>query len=141
MSIAPPLPAHVSAKTHTRLVSLDAMRGTIMLFMASAGFGIPQVASHFPDSSVWSFLSFHTSHATWVGGGAWDMIQPAFMFMVGVAMPWSYARRIAEGHSLARNVGHALWRSFVLVALGVFLASNWSKTTDWIFPNDLAQIG
>ena len=141
MSIAPPLPAHVSAKAQSRLVSLDAMRGTIMLFMASAGFGIPQVAKHFPDSSVWSFLSFHTSHATWVGGGAWDMIQPAFMFMVGVAMPWSYARRIAEGQSLARNLGHALWRSFVLVALGVFLASNWSKTTDWIFPNVLAQIG
>jgi predicted acyltransferase len=122
-------------------VSLDAMRGTIMLFMASGGFGIPQVAKHFPDSGVWSFLSYHTSHATWVGGGAWDMIQPAFMFMVGVAMPWSYARRIAAGHSLARNAGHALWRSFVLVALAVFLASNSTKTTSFIFTNVLGQIG
>ena len=134
-------PAPAPANPQTRLVSLDALRGTIMLFMASAGFGIPQVASHFPDSGVWSFLSFHTSHAAWVGGGAWDMIQPAFMFMVGVAMPWSYARRIAAGNSFARNAGHALWRSFVLVALGVFLASNWSKTTDFVFTNVLAQIG
>ena len=112
-----------------------------MLFMASAGFGIPQVAKNFPDSGVWNFLSFHTSHATWVGGGAWDMIQPAFMFMVGVAMPWSHARRIAAGHSLGRNVAHALWRSVVLVALAVFLASNSTKTTNFIFPNVLGQIG
>jgi predicted acyltransferase len=143
MSIAPPAsaPPATTAIPQTRLVSLDAMRGTIMLFMASAGFGIPQVAKQFPDSGLWSFLSFHTSHATWVGGGAWDMIQPAFMFMVGVAMPWSYARRIAAGHSFARNAGHALWRSFVLVALAVFLASNSTKTTNFIFTNVLGQIG
>ena len=134
-------PAPSATNPQTRLVSLDAMRGTIMLFMASAGFGIPQVAKHFPDSGLWNFLSFHTSHAAWVGGGAWDMIQPAFMFKVGVAMPWSYARRIAAGHSLARNLGHAFWRSFVLVALAVFLASNWSETTDFVFTNVLGQIG
>ena len=124
-----------------RLESLDAMRGTIMLFMASAGFGFPQVAKHFPDSGVWRFLSFHTSHTTWVGGSAWDLIQAAFMFMVGVAMPWSYARRIAAGDSFARIAGHVLWRSFVLIFLAVFIASNWTKKTDFAFTNVLGQIG
>ena len=125
----------------TRLMSLDAYRGAIMLFMASAGFGLPEVAKHFPDSAVWRCLAFHTSHATWVGGGAWDMIQPAFMFMVGVALPYSYARRMLAGHSFARLFSHALWRAAVLVAIAVFLASKNAQQTVFLFTNVLGQIG
>lgn len=124
-----------------RLTSLDAYRGLIMLFMASAGFGFPQVAAQFPESGFWKFLSFHTSHAAWVGGGAWDMIQPAFMFMVGVAMPYSLARRAKDGEAWGRQLLHALWRSLVLVALAVFLASKSAKQTTFIFTNVLGQIG
>lgn len=129
------------AATSPRLVSLDAYRGLIMLFMASAGFGIPQVAQRFPESGFWEFLADHTSHAAWVGGGAWDMIQPAFMFMVGVAMPFSLSRRLREGQSWERQFGHVLWRSFVLVALAVFLASKNAKQTSFVFTNVLGQIG
>lgn len=124
-----------------RLISLDAYRGMIMLFMASAGFGIPQVAAHFPDSGVWKFFAYHTSHAPWVGGGAWDMIQPAFMFMVGVAMPYSLARRIRDGQSWNQQLLHTLWRSLVLVGLAVFLASKNAKQTTFVFTNVLGQIG
>jgi predicted acyltransferase len=124
-----------------RLTSLDAFRGMIMLFMASAGFGFPQVAEQFPDSALWKFLAFHTSHAPWVGGGAWDMIQPAFMFMVGVAMPYSLARRARDGQPWGRQLWHTVWRSFVLVALAVFLASKNAKQTTFIFTNVLGQIG
>src|SRR5437899_1505582 len=48
----PPQPA----EKPPRLVSLDAYRGFIMLVMASAGFGFPAVAKHFPDSPVWQLL-------------------------------------------------------------------------------------
>jgi predicted acyltransferase len=112
-----------------------------MLFMASAGFGFPQVAVQFPESGLWKFLAFHTSHATWVGGGAWDMIQPAFMFMVGVAMPFSLARRQRDGQPWSRQLLHTMWRSFVLVALAVFLASKNARQTTFIFTNVLGQIG
>jgi heparan-alpha-glucosaminide N-acetyltransferase len=130
-----------SAPPPPRLTSLDAYRGLIMLFMASAGFGIPQVAEQFPDSAVWKFLAFHTSHAPWIGGGAWDMIQPAFMFMVGVAMPYSLARRVRDGQPWGRQLFHTVWRSLVLVALAVFLASKNAKQTTFIFTNVLGQIG
>ena len=40
----------------SRLVSLDAFRGFIMLAMASEGFGFRQVAKEFPNSPVWAFL-------------------------------------------------------------------------------------
>ena len=125
----------------TRLTSLDAFRGAIMLLMASAGFGLHEIAKHFPDSAVWSFVGFHTEHVDWRGSSLWDFIQPAFMFMVGVALPWSIAKRKAAGQSFTRMFVHALWRSLLLVLLAVFLSSAWDKQTEWVFPNVLAQIG
>ena len=124
-----------------RLVSLDAYRGLIMLFMASGGLGLAQVAKQHPDSRAWQWLAYHTSHAAWVGGGAWDMIQPSFMFMVGMAVPFSLARRASEGQTATIRLLHAVWRAAVLVALGVFLASNGKKQPEYIFVNVLAQIG
>lgn len=124
----------------TRLVSLDAYRGFIMLAMASAGFGIPAVARQFPDS-IWSRLAWHVDHVPWTGGSFWDMIQPSFMFMVGVALPFSVARRREQGDSFRQLLTHAVLRSVVLVVLGVFLASAYDKRTNFVFTNVLAQIG
>jgi heparan-alpha-glucosaminide N-acetyltransferase len=124
-----------------RLVSLDAYRGAIMLLMASSGLGLAQVARQFPDSSLWQFLAHQTDHAPWAGMRLWDLIQPAFMFMVGVALPWSVANRRARGQRFGRLFGHALWRALILVLLAVFLTSAWSKQTVWSFSNVLAQIG
>ncbi|UCD52447.1 MAG: DUF5009 domain-containing protein [Phycisphaerales bacterium] len=124
-----------------RLVSLDAYRGAIMLMMASAGLGAAQIARQYPNSPVWQFLAHHTEHAEWAGFTVWDVIQPAFMFMVGVALPFSLAKRQARGQSFARMLAHALWRAAVLVLLAVFLSSAWSRQTVWSFANVLAQIG
>jgi predicted acyltransferase len=124
-----------------RLVSLDAFRGAIMLLMASSAFGIPQVAKHFPHSPVWKFLGYQCDHAEWAGCTFWDLIQPAFMFIVGVALPWSVANRQARGQNFGAMFGHALWRALLLVLLAVFLTSAWSKQTQWVFTNVLAQIG
>jgi len=125
-----------------RLVSLDTFRGLTMLFMASSGFGIAQIAKAHPDSNFWELLRYNTSHATWIGGGAWDMIQPAFMFMVGMALAFSSSRRNAEGQDQKKLFLHTLWRAFVLVALGVFLTTGSSnKQPVFGFHNVLAQIG
>jgi len=124
-----------------RLVSLDAYRGAIMLMMASGGFGLAKVAREFPHSDIWQFVGHQTEHAQWAGFTLWDIIQPAFMFMVGVALPWSIAKRRAYGQSFARMFGHALWRALALVLLAVFLTSAWSRQTVWVFTNVLAQIG
>ncbi len=123
-----------------RLVSLDAYRGLVMLAMASAGLGISQVAKATGDWP-WTSIAPQLDHVPWVGCAVWDLIQPAFMFMVGVAIPYSYARRAERGDSYGRMFRHALVRSLVLVALGVFLASAWSERTNFFFTNVLAQIG
>jgi len=124
-----------------RLRSLDAYRGLVMLSIASHGLGLHQAAKQFPDSRLWSVLALQTEHVPWVGCVYWDMIQPSFMFMVGVAMAFSYAKRRDRGDSYGSLLRHAVVRSFVLVGLGVLLASNWSDQTDFVFVNVLAQIG
>jgi len=124
-----------------RLGSLDAYRGLVMLAIASHGLGIAHAARNFPDSSLWKWLARQFEHVPWRGAAAWDMIQPSFMFMVGVAMAYSYAKRRLRGDSHFRLAGHALSRSLILIAMGVFLASNWSNRTNFIFTNVLAQIG
>lgn len=124
-----------------RLVSLDAYRGLVMLAMVSAGFGFSQVARQFPDSPLWQTLAYQFDHVEWTGCAFWDLIQPSFMFIVGVALPFSMTRRRARGDSEGALWRHVLLRSLILVALGVFLYSNGKRQTNFIFPNVLAQIG
>ncbi len=124
-----------------RLISLDAFRGAVLLLMASSGFGIPEVARSFRESRVWEILGYECDHTIWVGCTLWDLIQPAFMFMVGVALPWSLANRRARGQRTGSMFGHALWRALALILLAVFLTSAWSRRTEWVFTNVLAQIG
>jgi predicted acyltransferase len=69
------------------------------------------------------------------------MIQPAFSFLVGVAMPYSVGARIARGEPTQKIFVHALWRSLLLVALGVFLRSVGANQTNFTFEDTLTQIG
>jgi heparan-alpha-glucosaminide N-acetyltransferase len=119
-----------------RLASLDAYRGFIMLVMASGGFGFAKVAKeHFPDHPVWRFLAYQFEHVPWTGCSFWDLIQPSFMFMVGVAMAFSYAKRQQTGQSYLGMLGHAAVRSLVLTLMGVFFSARWELM------NVLTQIG
>jgi heparan-alpha-glucosaminide N-acetyltransferase len=138
-----------------RLVSLDAYRGFIMLVMASGGLGFASMVvarerAGEPVSPLLGFLGFQFEHVPWIGCAFWDLIQPSFMFMVGVAMPYSIASREARGDSYGRRILGAAWRALLLVLLAVFLSSPQSlpkgvttdgPTTQWVFTNVLAQIG
>ena len=136
----PPASATSKSPPVIRLASLDVYRGFIMVLMASAALGIPQVAKSLPGSG-WNAIAPWLDHAPWSGGVLWDMIQPAFMFMVGVAAEFSVGNRLARGDSSGQILRHAAVRAVILVALGVLLASNWDKQTSWNFTNVLAQIG
>ncbi|MBI4606580.1 MAG: DUF5009 domain-containing protein [Planctomycetes bacterium] len=133
--------ARLKAFRSGRLGSLDAYRGFSMLLMASGGLGIAKVAESFPGSSLWSAIGYQFEHVEWTGCALWDLIQPSFMFMVGVSMPFSYAARAARGQSYGRMLLHALRRSLALVALGVFLRSNHAEQTRFTFEDVLSQIG
>jgi heparan-alpha-glucosaminide N-acetyltransferase len=128
-------------KAPERLVSLDAYRGLAMLLMASGLLALPEVAAHFPDSRFWQAVGFHWEHVAWQGCSLHDLIQPSFTFMVGVALPFSLAGRAARGQSTAQQWIHVLWRSLLLVLLGVALRSIGRPMTYWTFEDTLSQIG
>ena len=123
-----------------RLLSLDAYRGAVMLLMVSGGLGIAQMGKAFPDT-LWARITPMFQHVPWTGGVPWDMIQPAFMFMVGVSMPFSYAKRLTQGVSGWQLFFHALVRALVLILLGVLCSSGAKDVTNWTFTNVLSQIG
>jgi predicted acyltransferase len=133
-----------------RLHALDAYRGLIMVALAFTGFGLAATAERHlragaGDPGLWGAVRYQFGHVEWAGCAFWDLIQPSFMFMVGVAAAFSYARR-GRGQSRARMFAHVLWRSLVLVFLGIFLISNWQRigpqpTTNWLLVNVLTQIG
>ena len=151
------------SKKPERLMSLDAYRGLIMIVLAGTAFGLGKLSHKAVEqgckpAQVWKQIEYHTSHPEWIsqmavpesidridagviGCSAWDMIQPSFMFMVGVAMVFSYAKRKQQGDSRLKTFSHVLIRSAALVLLGVFLASQWGTETNWVFSNVLCQIG
>jgi heparan-alpha-glucosaminide N-acetyltransferase len=120
-----------------RLISLDAYRGFIMLLLVSEGFGFGVLKDH----SGWAWLAAQADHTEWAGCTFWDLIQPAFTFMVGVAMPFALARRIRQGATAFALFKHVLWRAFLLIVLSN-IYSNWGSRSGLKlqFINVLCQI-
>src|SRR6185503_12339557 len=100
-----------------RLVSLDVFRGVIMVSLISFGFGLRA----FKNDPRWDFLNDQVDHTQWTGVVFWDLIQPAFMFMVGVAMPFAFARRRAMGATRKELLLHTLRRALSLIILGILI--------------------
>jgi len=102
---------------------------------------LSRVAEAYPGSVFWRVLAYCQTHVEWFGCSLHDTIQPGFSFLVGAALPYSLASRMAKGARFAELFGHALWRSLALVALGVFLRSVDHATTYFTFEDTLSQIG
>lgn len=81
---------------------------------------------------------FH--HHEWNGLRFWDLIQPFFMFIVGVAMPVSLANREAKGVSYKQNWKHILKRCFILLLMGVTIQCAYNNRLVWELWNVLAQM-
>jgi len=124
-----------------RNVAIDAYRGFVMLLMMAEVLELSRVSKALPGNPFWSFLAFHQTHSAWVGCSLHDTIQPGFSFLVGVALPYSLASRLARGETFRKLFAHALWRSLLLVALGIFLRSLNAPQTYFTFEDTLTQIG
>jgi len=93
-----------------RLLSLDVLRGATIAAMILVNDAGDEPSSYWP-----------LKHAEWNGWTPTDLIFPFFLFMVGVAMPFSMASRLRRGESRNQLLKHALWRGFLLFAIGVAL--------------------
>ncbi len=129
------------APAQGRVASFDAYRGLVMLLMMGEALQFESVSEALPGNRFWSFLAHQQTHSEWIGCTLHDLIQPSFSFLVGVTLPFSLARRTAEGQPQWHRTLHAFWRALVLVLLGVFLRSTDHSQTYWTFEDTLTQIG
>ncbi|MEY2881969.1 MAG: hypothetical protein RLZZ15_4349 [Verrucomicrobiota bacterium] len=138
---APAPTAPAASPPATRLASIDAYRGFVMLLMMGEVLKLKRVAAAVPESGAWEFFASQQKHVEWIGCSLHDLIQPSFSFLVGVALPFSIAARTARGDSRGWLTLHAAGRALALVLLGVFLRSTARNATNWTFEDTLSQIG
>src|SRR5690554_5834936 len=103
-----------------RLQSLDALRGLDMFLLV--GFtGIFRALPGLNDTPVNNWLANQFVHPEWHGFTVYDLIFPLFIFIVGVAIPFSFSRRLAEPGGKKKLFKHVLTRALILTILGAVL--------------------
>lgn len=119
-----------------RLNSLDVFRGFTMILLISEGFGLPYLQNY----PYIGFIGRQFTHHPWNGMYFWDLIQPFFMFIVGVAMPFSFSKRWESGQTWNQTFLHVIRRSVTLFFLGVILHCAYSGKIVWELWNVLTQL-
>jgi predicted acyltransferase len=139
--ITDPSPAVTTVPVTERIASIDVYRGLVMLLMMGEVLSFKHVSTTLPDSGFWRFLYFNQDHVQWFGCSLHDMIQPSFTFLVGAVLPFSIASRLKKDAVYGSLLKHAIVRSIILICLGIFLRSMYSKQTYFTFEDTLTQIG
>ena len=97
-----------------RILSIDAFRGITILVMVFvnelAGIrNIPQWMKHVSaDADAMTFV---------------DVVFPAFLFIVGMSVPFALHNRVQKGDSFLQLQWHIVWRTAGLLVLGVFMVN------------------
>ena len=103
-----------------RLASLDALRGLDMFFLVGLA-GIFTALPKLSDNAAFNWLANQCHHPEWEGFTAYDVIFPMFIFIVGVAMPFSFAKRLKQEGGKRMLYKHIIIRAVILSILGVIL--------------------
>jgi predicted acyltransferase len=109
--------------TAPRLMSLDALRGFDMFWIIGGDAFFRALAPIFPGPITGSFVR-QLEHVAWQGLHFYDVIWPLFMFMVGVAMRLSLAKRRSMGVTDRTLYVHAVKRALILFFLGMVAQGN-----------------
>jgi predicted acyltransferase len=114
--VAPDLSTGVSSG---RLLSLDFMRGFIMVLLILESTGLYTYLNEYTQGTSLHFLAVQLDHHPWHGLHAWDLVQPGFMFMAGTALALSLDKQWQKGVSWGQSFKKALKRSGWLFFWGV----------------------
>ena len=120
-----------------RLLSLDFMRGLIMVLLALESAGLYE---HLSAASGEGFLIRQFFHHPWHGLHAWDLVQPAFMFMAGAAMAFSLEKQRQKGMTWTQSFGKTLKRCGWLFFWGVLSYAVKKKGLSFELWNVLTQL-
>ncbi len=117
---ATPAPAAPAAAYQTalprapaqRLAALDVFRGLTIAGMILV-----------TNPGNWGHIFSPLRHADWHGLTPTDLVFPFFLFIVGVALPFSFDKRLGQGASRLRLFEHVVRRSVILFLLGLIMAA------------------
>lgn len=102
----------------SRLLSLDALRGFDMLWIIG-GSGIVNALAKNSDAGWLKALDLQMTHVTWNGFHFYDLIFPLFMFISGIAIPYSVKSALSKNPSKSKLLLRFLRRMVILVVLGM----------------------
>ncbi|MCF1714114.1 DUF5009 domain-containing protein [Flavihumibacter sp. RY-1] len=123
-----------------RLLSLDVMRGLIMILLAAES---TSLYSRLDKAAAGTWLQRVTEqffHHDWHGLRFWDLIQPGFMTMAGSAMFLSFYFKQQKGITWKDNLPHILSRCLKLFLFGTALHCVYSGKLVWELWNVLTQL-
>ncbi len=126
----------------TRLLSLDALRGFDMLMII----GFAEFVRTAADTLQWHWLkiiAIQFEHVQWEGFHCYDLIFPLFLFIVGVAIPFSLFSQSQQNASRKHVYFRIFRRMILLVILGIIYngALKFSGFHETRFASVLGQIG
>lgn len=101
-----------------RLYSLDALRGFDMFWIIGGEYifhGLAKASGH----PVWVSFAEQLEHPKWNGFHLYDLIFPLFLFLAGVATPYSIGRELEKGKKREELLMRVIKRGLILVLLGV----------------------
>jgi len=122
-----------------RLLSLDFFRGFTMFFLIASATHLYEIMQTSGNTSV-SALGWQFEHRYWHGLTFYDFIEPFFMFIVGVAIPFSVMNRLEKGEQWSKIFRHVLQRSVILFFLGIIDYSNGAGHPVWRLWSVLTQV-
>ena len=103
-----------------RLTSVDVYRGLMVA-------GMILVDNPGSDDLAYGPIK----HAEWNSWTPADFIFPSFVFLVGVSMAFSFPARMERGESRWDIFRHAIWRTLILIAVGLFVNGMPFVGIDW----------
>lgn len=107
-----------ATNTSQRLFSLDALRGFDMFWIMGAE-GIFHSLFKATGSPFWGSIANELTHPEWNGFHFYDLIFPLFLFIAGVATPYSVGRDLEKGKTRQQLLLRVIRRGLILVLLGI----------------------
>ena len=95
-----------------RLESLDALRGMDLLFLVAISDIMEELAEVIDTPWMAAVMECFT-HKKWEGFSPWDLVMPLFMFMAGVAIPYSLGKYREEQFKIQNSkfkISNLYWR-------------------------------
>jgi len=105
-------------KSNNRLYSLDALRGFDMFWIIGAEEIFHKMAE-IKTNVFWHGLSNQFIHPEWHGFVFYDLIFPLFLFLSGVAIPYSIGSQLSKGETKIKLLKRVIKRGIILILLGI----------------------